>query len=167
VSSLGAFGAAQKELDPAAPRDTFMFFGEQYEVVGSIPAILMLQLGAAATGKIPEQELLAALWETLRLSLDEPDPEVAEGEPRPAGSSKPVKQFDKLYRAASANRCDLESLMRLAMALFQVTDGRPTEAASGSGPGPQSVSPSSSGSSSTLPVFPGMRPVSDILDHTG
>jgi hypothetical protein len=167
VTSLGEFGAAMRELDPAAPKDTFTFFGEPYEIVGPIPAILMLQLGAAATGKLREQDLLAAVWDALLVSLDEEDREPVEGVPAP------VKQFDRLRQAAMDNRADLETLMKLTMALFQATDGRPTEAVPGSGPGPQSVSPSSNTSSSTPPdsgrpvsiltPLPGMRMVSDVL----
>lgn len=157
MTDLGAFGAAMRELDPASPHDTFTFFGERYEVVGGIPAMLMLQLGAASTGKISEEELLAAMWEALRLSLDEPDRETVNGEPGP------VRQFSRFYKAAVANRCDLEPLMRLTMALFEAQDSRPTEAAPDSGTGPQETSPSSSTSSSTLQALPGMRPVSEVL----
>lgn len=166
MADLGAFGAAQRELDKTAPRDSFTFFGEQFEVVGAIPAVLMLQLGAAATGKVSEQELFSAIWEALRLSLDEPDRDEAEGEAEGGSEQEtpePVRQFNRLYKIAVAKACDMESLMRLVMTLFQATDGRPTEAAPGSGAGPLSTSPSSSTSSSTLQALPGMIPVSEVL----
>lgn len=155
--NLGEYGAAMRELDPEAACDTFTFFGEEYQVVGGIPAMLMLQLGAASSGKIEESEALAAIWEALRLSLDEPDREVAPGQP------KPVKQFGRLYKAAVAKRCELEPLMRLAFALFEAQDeSRPTEAAPDSGPGPLSTSPSSR-SLSSHPEYAHLRPVSEVL----
>lgn len=148
MGHLGSFGAAVKELDPGAEKDTFDFFGETFTVAGVIPPMLMLQLGAASTGKIDEQEGLAALWETMRCSLD---------------ADEGGDQFDRLYKLAVAKRCDLEDLMRLAMMLFEAQAGRPTEEPQGSFPGPSRTSPSSSTSSSVHPAFAHLTPVNAVL----
>jgi hypothetical protein len=105
--------------------------------------MLMLQLGAAASGKIDESEGLAAMWEALRCSLG-------------------ADAFAQFYKAAVAKRADLEGLMRLTFRLFEAQDGRPTEAVPGSQPGPPTTSPSSS-DSSTHPALAHLRPVSEIL----
>ncbi len=148
MTHLGSFGAAVKELDPTAERDSFEFFGERFEVVGVIPPMLMLQLGAAATGKIDDQEGLAALWEAMRLSLD---------------ADEDSKEFDRLYKLAVKNRCDLEDLMKLAMALFEAQAGRPTGEPRGSSAGPSTTSPSSSASSSVHPAFAHLKPVNELV----
>lgn len=151
MGDLGEFGAAVKEL--TGERDRFRFFGQRFEIVGAIPPILMLQLAASATGKIDDTEGLAAIWETLHHCLDEQ----AEGG---------VRQFDRFYRLAVENRCDLDGLMRLVFALFEAQSGRPTEEPSGSSPGQSTTSPSSSPSSSARGrhLWPAeYRPVSEML----
>lgn len=151
MSHLGSFGAAVRELDSSAPKDSFEFFGETFTVVGIIPPVLMLQLGAAATGKIEDQEGLAALWEAMRCSLN---------------ADEDGKDFDRLYKLAVRHRCDLEELMKLAMALFEAQAGRPTGGPSGSSLGASTTSPSSNTSSSPSQVseLPGMTSVSRVLD---
>ncbi len=162
MSHLGSFGAAVRELDPTGERDTFDFFGEKFEVTASIPPMLMLQLGAATTGKIDDQEGLGAMWEAMRTSLT-----------RPAADGKPAddEQFVRFYRLAVANRADLPSLMALALALFEVQSGRPTEEPPGSSPGSSTTSPTPNTSSTPSPDSPrpshpaleGMTPVSSVL----
>ncbi|MFI5839457.1 hypothetical protein ACIA8K_07055 [Catenuloplanes sp. NPDC051500] len=159
MSHLGSFGAAVRETDPAAAKDTFEFFGETFVVHGVIPSMLMLQIGAAATGKIDEQEGLGAMWEAMRCSLTVPaaDDQPADG-----------KAFDRLYKLAVNHNCNIDELMRLAMALFEVQAGRPTKEPQGSSPGPSSTSPSASTSSSASPVsthpkLADMVPVAAVL----
>lgn len=166
MSHLGDFGAAARELDPQAEKDTFGFFGEQFTVHGVIPPMLMLQLGAAATGKIDQQEGLAAIWEAMRCSLTVPEYETVEdGEPKvvPADAA----EFDRFYKLAVSKRCELESLLALAMKLFEVQAGRPTEEPQGSLPGLSGTSPSMNISSSTHPAshpaLAHLRPVSQVL----
>lgn len=154
MAHLGSFGAAVRELDPGAARDTFDLMGESFTVVGVIPPMLMLQLGAATTGKIDEQEGLGAMWEAMRCSLTKPE---ADGEPEDGS------EFDRLYKVAVNKRCDLDSLMKLAMKLFEEQAGRPTEEPQGSSPGPSATSPSSNTSSSASPAFEGMTPVAQLL----
>jgi hypothetical protein len=72
MPSLGTFGAAVREFDPDGERDTFDFFGTTFVVEGVIPPMLMLQLGAAMTGKIGDIEGNAAMWEALRTALTKP-----------------------------------------------------------------------------------------------
>lgn len=148
MTHLGSFGAAVKELDPSIDKDTFDFFGEKFEVVGTIPPMLMLQMGAAATGKIDDQEGLAAIWEVFHHTLD---------------ANEESKDFDRFYKVAVSKRCSLEELMKLAMALFEVQAGRPTEGQPASAPGLSTTSPSSSASSSQHPAYAHLKPVNSLL----
>lgn len=171
MGHLGSFGAAVRELDPLAEKDSFTFFGETFTVVDTLPPMLMLQLGAATTGKIEEQEGLGAVWEALRCSLTAPETYVERGggklEVKPADES----QFHRFYRLAVARKATLEELLKVAMALFQGQSGRPTEGLPDSSAGQPTTSPSSSISSSTPPAspdsapspYPGMRSVSEVL----
>lgn len=150
MARLGEFGAALRELDPATERDTFQFFGEEFAVTGDIPPMLMLQLGASATGKIDEAEGMAAMWEALRCSLTEP------GRLNPEGTEllEDSSAFNRLYKLAVTRRADMDGLLKLVFALFEVQGGRPTVAAPDSSGGPLTTSPSSSASSSATPVSP-------------
>lgn len=158
---LGEFGAAIKELDPDAEKDTFTFFGEKFTVVAPMAPMLLFQMAAASTGKVDEAEGFAAIWETMRTCLDQPDLEPWTGEgddPRP----EPVKQFNQFYKIAVTKAADLPSLMKLAMKLFEAQNGRPTVEPQGSSDGPLRTSPSSS-TSSTHPALAHLRPVSEVL----
>lgn len=133
MAHLGDFGAALKELDPTAEKDTFSFFGEKFEVVEDLPPMLVFQLAAATTGKIEEQEGMAAMWEAYRISLG-------------------AERFATFYKIAVAKRADIDSLMELVMSLFQASGGdRPTVQVPDSQPGAPTTSPSSSISASTPP----------------
>lgn len=165
---LGDFGAALRELDPAAEKDTFGFFGEQFKIVGVMPPMLALQMGAVMTGKLNEVEGAGAMWEALNIALDEPDlPEIEGPDERP----KPVKQFARFYRLAIDRRCDEMSLMTLAMSIFQNSTGeRPTVQVPDSPVGESPTSPSSSTSYSPPqdygehdPSVPHLVPVSRVL----
>lgn len=159
MASLGEFGAAMHELDKSAERDTFSFFGEEFTVVNDIPPMLMLQLGAAATGKIDDAEGLAACWEALRTCLDEPDLEEAN---KKDDQPEPVQQFNDFYKLAVSKRAELESIMKIIFKLFEAQSGRPTVLAPVSSAGPPTTSPSSN-SSSTHPALAHLRPVDDLL----
>lgn len=151
MARLGEFGAAQHEL--SGEQDEFGFFGETFTVVSAIPPMLMLQLGAAATGKIDESEGFAAMWEALRCSLTKP----ASGDVAADDS-----QFTRLYKMAVEKECELDSLMRLVFALFEAQGGRPTKQVSASSPGQSPTSPSSS-SSVTHPALSHLRSVDDLI----
>jgi hypothetical protein len=155
MAHLGDFGAAVKELDPNAERDTFNFFGEKFEIVDDLPPMLIFQLAASMTGKVAEEEGMGAMWSALNVSLDEPDLEPWDGEgkdPRPA----PKKQFAKLYKLAVSQKADIPSMMELVMNLFQASGGeRPTAQVSDSQAGLSPTSPSSNTSSSVPPAFGG------------
>jgi hypothetical protein len=161
VSRLGSFGAAVRELDPDGERDEFEFFGETFTVEGVIPPMLMLQLGAASSGKIEESEGLAAIWEALRCCLTMPERVVAEFDPatrKPKVEPADAAQFDRFYKLAVARREDLEDLIRVAMALFEAQSGRPTEQLSTSPGGPLPTLTSSNGSSAVPPDLQSFRP---------
>lgn len=173
MAHLGDFGAAIKELDPNAEKDTFSFFGESFDVVGALPPMLIFQLAAAMTGKVAETEGMGAMWAAWNVALDEPDHEPWTGEgqdSRPA----PKKQFAKFYKLAVDKRADDTSLMELVMAIFQASGGeRPTVQASDSPAGQLPTSPSSNVSPSIPPAFGGephdattptqLRPISEVL----
>lgn len=153
MGHLGDFGAAVKELDPNAEKDTFNFFGEKFEIIEELPPMLIFQLAAAMTGKVEETEGMGAMWAALNVSLGE-------------------DEFARLYKLAVAKRADIQSLMELVMTLFQASGGeRPTASAPDSLAGPSTTSPSSSTSSSLPPAFggdrdmsvPHLRPLSEVL----
>ena len=148
MANLGSFGAAVREADPRAEKDTFEFCGEQFEVKGEIPPMLMLQLGAAASEKIEQTEGMAALWEAMRCSLT---------------SESDGSEFQRFYKLAVTNYVGLEDLIALAMALFEAQAGRPTVQQPASLGGPLPTSPSSSTSPSPSQDWPGMTPVAEVL----
>lgn len=161
MTNLGSFGSAVREMTPdGGDRDTFEFCGEQFTVYDTIPPMLMLQLGAAATGKIEEQEGLAAIWEAMRCSLTKPAGAPSDEDPEPTPDEA---EFQRYYRLAVKYKVGLADLMRVAMALFQAQSGRPTERRPASSDGPSSVSPSSNAWSSTHQDLAHLRPVADLL----
>ena len=115
MPDLGSFGVAQREYAPSGDPDTFSFFGERFTVPGKIPPMLMLQLGAATTGKIDEGEGFAALWEALRCCLTVP------------GDTPDGSGFDRFYKLAVRHAADFDDLMALVMKLFEGQAARPTE----------------------------------------
>lgn len=153
MAHLGDYGAAIKELDPSAEKDSFGFFGERFEIIDELPPMLVFQLAAAMTGKVAETEGMGAMWAALNVALGE-------------------AEFGRFYKLAVAKRADLESIMKLVMDLFEASGGeRPTVQVSDSPVGQSTTSPSSSISSSTPPAFGGDRdlsiphlvPVSQVL----
>lgn len=145
MATLGSFGAAVRELDPQAPRDTFDFFDETFTVHGLIPPMLMLQLGAAMVGKISELEGNAAMYEAFRCGLTKPAAE--------ADSDGDDSQFDRFYRIAVDRRCDTSELVRLVFALIGAQAGLPTERQPTLQGGQPPTSQSSSSSSSDTPAL--------------
>lgn len=162
MAHIGTFGAARREANPTVEKDTFDFCGETFTVEDTIPAMLMIQLGASATGKIDEQEGLGAIWEAMRVSLTVPErTTVVDGQEQTAAADG--TQFDRFYRLAVAHRVEIEDLMAVAMALFQQQAGRPTEQRPTSPDGSLSTSTSSNTSPSAHPALQGMTPVSQVL----
>ncbi|WP_328382925.1 hypothetical protein OHQ88_10545 [Micromonospora zamorensis] len=170
MRSLGTFGAALREADPYAEKDSFDFCGEQFEVQGRIPPMLMLQLGAAASGKIEEMEGMAAIWEAMRCSLTAPERKQMEPDPETGGQTMVERtvdadaaEFQRFYKLAVASYVGLEELIRLAMALFEAQAGRPTGQQPALQAGPLPTSTSSNGSASVHPALQGMSPVDRVL----
>lgn len=151
MSNLGSFGAAVRELDPDAEPDTFEFFGETFAVYGVIPPVVMMQLGAAFTGKIDSHEGNAAMWMAMSSALTKP------------GDEPDDSQFDRWYKLAARKRADTVTLIKLTTALFEAQAARPTGELPDSTDGQLATSPSSNGSSSTPPALPGYRRVEDVL----
>jgi hypothetical protein len=153
---LGSFGAAVREFDPASERDTFDFFDREFTVHGVIPPMLMLQLGAAMTGKVSEVEGNAAMWEALRCALTTPGDEDAGRRPDDA-------QFDAFYRLAVDRRCTTDELIKLVFALLGVQADLPTEQPPASQDGRLPTTGSSNSSASNTPDSPRLRPVDEVL----
>jgi hypothetical protein len=141
---LGSFGAAARELDPAAERDTFDFFGSEFTVVGGIPAMLAIHLGAVMTGKIGEIEGNAAVWEALRCALTVPGSDDDKTVPDHS-------EFDRFYRIAVRRRCTTDELLKLVFALLGVQIDFPTEQPPASPDGQLPTSESSNSSVSDTP----------------
>lgn len=158
MSSLGSFGAALREFDPDGERDSFDFFGETFVVEGIIPPMLNLQLGASISGKIAEVEGNAAMWEAMRCALTKP--ERVDGDEVTPADEEP---FDRFYRLAVANRCQLESMIELVFTLVGVQMGRPTEQQPTSPAGPLPTSTSSNQSASDILASQGLTPVAKVL----
>jgi hypothetical protein len=160
MSHLGSFGAAVKELNPHADKDEFDYFGEKFTVYGTVPPIIMVQLGAALAGRIEESEGFAAIWYAMETWLTVP------GQPEDGdtpATEPDDSQFQRWYKLNLEKKDDFHDLLRLCTALFGAQSARPTEEPQGSSPGDSTTSPSSNGSSSTLPLYPGMRAVKDIV----
>jgi len=156
MAKLGSFGAAVRELDPDSERDTFDFFDREFTVHGVIPPMLMLQLGAAMTGKIGEVEGNAAMWEALRCALTIPGDE-------DRGIRPDDSQFDAFYRRAVDRRCTTDELIKLVFALLGAQAGLPTEQLPTSQDGQLPTSPSSNSSASDTPDSQRLRPVDEVL----
>lgn len=151
--NLGEFGAALRELD--GERDTFTFFGERFELVADVPAIIEMRLAAGLNGSLPEDDAVAAMWDALRIALNE-DRESEDGKP------EPLRQFDRFEQLALEKRADMPSVMKLVFRICAAPAGRPTARPSAAGGGPQPTSLSSN-DSSTHPGLAHLRPVSDLL----
>lgn len=141
MASLGSFGAAVRELDPDAQRDTFDFFGETFTVHGVIPPIAMLQLGAAMAGKASEIDGNAAMWEVFRSALTKPV----------EGRRGDDSQFDRFYALAADRTCHTNELIKLAFALIGAQADLPTEQLPTSPDGQLPTSDNSRSSASDAP----------------
>ncbi len=137
MTSLGSFGAAMRELDPAAEKATFELCGETFTVTGLIPPILMLHLGAALAGKVGDVDGNAAMWTTLRCALSEPE-QVIDGKAKPGDDA----QFNRFYLLAVRKCVALGELINLAWALVGAQSGKADE--------PPADSPAPSPGTSTL-----------------
>jgi hypothetical protein len=144
---LGSFGAAVREIDPDSEHDTFDFFGETFIVHGTIPAMLMLRLGAFMAGELGLIESNAVVYKALRHALTVP---ANPGTKALANSS----QFDKFEDLALVNECDFDSLIKLAFALTGILIDFPTEQPPASPDGPLQTSASSNSSASDTPGSP-------------
>lgn len=150
MASIGSFGAAVREFDQGAERDTFGFFDQAFTVEGVIPPMLMLQLGAAMTGKIGDIEGNAAMWEALRCALTRPGDTDAE-------------PFEKFYRLAVDRKCSTDELIKLVFTLIGAQAGKATEPPPTSPGGQPPTSTSSSTPASSSPDSPRLRPVDEVL----
>lgn len=153
MASLGSFGAAVREHDPAVDPDTFDFCGQTFTVHGQIPGMLELTISAALAGKVSGVDGDAALYEALRIALTVPGRET-DGKKIPADAS----QWERFYRLAIDQRAEGELLTALVLNIVGAQVGRPTERRSTSQPGPSPTSTSSNSSASASPASPPSSP---------
>lgn len=151
---LGSFGAAVRELDPDAERDTFDFFGTEFTVHDVIPPMLMLQLGAAMTGKVGDVEGNAAMFEALRCALTRPGTDDV---------GRDESQFDRFYRLAVDLKCTTNELIKLVFALLGGQVDLPTEQLPDLPDGQLPTSASSSSSASDTPDSHRLVSVDEVL----
>lgn len=154
MASLGSFGAAAREYDPAvAERPTIEFYGETFTIWDEIPAILELTLTAAAAGKVSAFEGDVALHEALRHALSVPAHE-ADGKKVKADGA----QWRRFAQLAADNCAPSELLTDVCFRIMGWQVGRPTEQRSTSSPGSLPTSTSSSSSASGSPGSPDSTP---------
>lgn len=151
MASLGSFGAAVREFNPDGERDTFDLFDQTFTVEAVIPPMLMLQLGAAMTGKIGDIEGNAAMWEAFRAALTRP------------GDEEDPDQFERFYRVAVDRKCSTDELIKLVFTLIGAQAGKATEQPPTSPDGSPPTSKSSNSSASPSPASPVLRPVDEVL----
>jgi len=153
VTHLGSFGAAVRELDPDADKDTFEFLGHTFTVYGAMPEILKWQLASAVAGNGTMASLRAAEWSALMAALT-----------KQTEDDEDVTEFTRFYLLAVEKKANEQSLQELVTKLFEVQAGRPFEEPPGSSAGQSETSPSSNGSSSTPPDSPRLVPVDKLLN---
>lgn len=147
MAKLGSFGAAIRELDPTEDRDTFDFFGETFTVHGTIPAILMMRLGAFMAGELGYIDSNAAVYKALHCALTVPaDPD--------SKTRADSSQFDKFEGLALAKKCDYDELIKLVFALVGIQIDFPTEQQPTSADGPLPTGEKSNSSASDTPGSP-------------
>jgi len=157
VPSLGTFGAAKREYEPASTEpDTFEFCGETFTVKGTIPGMVHLTVGASFSGKVEGVDFAAALLEAIRHSLTAP----AAGD-----TAEDESEWLRFYNIAVRNDVAVEQLRDIAYVLVGADTGRPTGRRSGSSTGSSATSTSSNFSSSATPDSPGSNP--DGTDSAG
>jgi len=149
MASLGTFGAVVREYEPPTDPDTFELCGGTFRVVGEIPGMVELKLGAALTGKIGGLEGDAALYEALRHALTVPERE-ADGKTVGADAS----EWDRFYEVATTKGAAGEWLTALVLNILAAQVGRPTVRPSTSSDGRSTTSTNSSASSSDSPALP-------------
>lgn len=158
MASLGTFGAVVREYEPPTDPDTFELCGETFRVVGEIPGMVELKLGAALTGKLGGLEGDAALYEALRHALTVPERE-ADGKLVGADAS----EWDRFCEVATTKGASGDWLTALVLNILSAQLGRPTVRPSTSSDGQPPTSTPSNTSSSPSPDAPAFRPVDEVL----
>lgn len=156
MAKLGSFGAAARELDPDAERDTFDFFGQEFTVVGVMPAMVVLRLGALLAGELNDIEANAVTYQALKYILTKPGD--------PATKTRPdSSQFDRFEDLATERMCDTNELIRLLYSVLGYQISFPTEQPPTSPDGPLPTGESLSSSASGTPDSPRLVSVDEVL----
>lgn len=154
MASLGSFGAAKREYEPASTEpDTFDFCGETFTVKGTIPGMVHLTVAAAFSGKVGGVDFAAALLEAIRHALTAP----AAGD-----EAEDNSQWLRFYELAIDHDVETTELRNLAYELVGADTGRPTVRRSGSSTGSSATSTSSNSSSSDSPDLPDSSPAEPV-----
>lgn len=126
MASLGTFGAAEREGDPAREPDTFDYYGETFTVRDRVGIMPLLKFAVVAQTGVDssEMEALAAMHSLVMACIVTSD----------------VPRFEKV---ATEHDADTEELMDICKALYQAVTARPTGQPSDSADGSQTTTTSS------------------------
>jgi hypothetical protein len=150
MASLGSFGAAKREYEPAQSEpDTFDFCGETFTVKGPIPGMVHLTVAASIGGKTTGMDFAAAILQAIQHALTAPATD---------GQGEDNSEWLRFYQVALANDVETTELRNLVYELVGADTGRPTVRRSGSSTGSSTTSTSSSSSSSDSPDSPDSNP---------
>lgn len=156
MAKLGSFGAAMRELDPEVEKDTFDFFGTEFTVVGVMPAMVVLRLGALLAGELNDIEANAVTYQALKYILTKPgDPSV--------GTRPDSSQFDLFEDLATERMCDTNELIRLLYSVLGYQISFPTEQPPTSPDGQLPTGENSNSSASDTPASGRLRSVDEVL----
>lgn len=144
---LGSFGAAVRELEPEAERNTFDLFGREFTVHGVIPPMLMLRLGAMMAGELGAIDSNAVLYKALYHALTIPGDKAANIRPDDS-------QFEEFEELATDRMCTVDELIRLVYSMVGIEIAFPTEPQPTSPDGLPTTSDSSKSSASDTPDSP-------------
>jgi hypothetical protein len=145
MASVGSFAAAKREYAPPAEPDTFEFCGETFSVVGTIPGMVRLTVGAWFGGAVSNNEGGGALRDVIRHALTVP----AHGD-----DPEDDAQWQRFYELSIDHDVDTEDLVHIAYAILGAEAGRPTERRSTSSTGSSPTSSSSNSTASDSPDSP-------------
>ncbi len=135
MADLGVFEAAVAEA--VGEPDTFTLAGERFAAAFPVPGMLFLKVGAAGSGALEDSHAVGAVYQLFEACLG-------------------ADEYARFERHTMSTDVSVETLIQLAIAIFQARAGRPTEEPSGSSPGLSATSPQSSSESSD---FPELSPV--------
>lgn len=132
MASLGEFDVAERDTDPDAEPDTFLFCGVEFQVAATFGALPLLRFSSVAERGVTAESMegMAAIYDLIRYSVGEDD-------------------WPRFQSLATEKKAGVRDLMNVCNAIYFGVTGRPTsppvDSASGPSPiGENSREPSSS-----------------------